>query len=393
MTGEGHVVVAPDKFKGSLTAGQVARHVAAGLRRALPGIDVREAPVADGGDGTVEAVVARGYELVSAVVSGPTGLPVAAAFGRHGRRAVIELSEASGLRRLPDARLDAVNASSRGTGELVRAALDAGCDEIVIGVGGSACTDGGAGMLQALGVRVLDGQGRELGPGGAALEGVVRVDPAGLDPRIRQARVVLASDVDNPLLGTAGAAAVYGPQKGAAVEQVAVLDANLHRWADAVAKATGSDASGQPGAGAAGGVGFAALAVLGAEMRPGIEVVLGLIGFEELLPGARLAITGEGSLDLQSLHGKAPVGVASAARKHGLQTIAVAGRCVLSAAELRSGGLSAAYALTGLEPDPRICMREAGRLLEELAAAVIAPRWLSGRVNRPPFPHRRSRSS
>jgi glycerate kinase len=233
-------------------------------------------------------------------------------------------------------------------------------------------------MLQALGTRLLDAQGHELGPGGAALEALESVDLGPLDPRIGGTRIVLASDVDNPLLGPTGAAAVYGPQKGATVEEVARLDAALRRWAQAVAAVAGVDASGWPGAGAAGGVGFAALAVLGADMRSGIELVLELIGFEELLPGARLVITGEGALDRQSLHGKAPVGVAGAASRHRVPTIAVAGRCSLSAEELETGGIRAAYPLTDLEPDPAVCMREAAHLLEELTARVVAPQWLRG---------------
>lgn len=378
MRSTGHIVVAPDKFKGSLTAHEVATHVAAGLRRARPAIDVRLAPVADGGDGTLEAVAAHGYELVPAVVAGPTGVPVQACYARRGTAAVVELAEASGLRRLRSGRLDPLHATSRGTGELVHAALDAGCTEIVVGLGGSACTDGGAGMLQALGVRLLDDDGRELGCGGAALAALDRVDLDGLDPRVRAVRIVLASDVDNPLLGPKGAAAVYGPQKGATGEQVVMLDGALGRLARAVAAATGADLAQSPGAGAAGGVGFAALAVLGATMRPGIELILELIEFDAVLPGARLVVTGEGSLDRQSLHGKAPVGVATAAARHGLDTIAVAGRCALPVDELRSGGLRAAYPLTSLEPDPSVCMRDAGRLLEELAATVVAPGWLGG---------------
>jgi glycerate 2-kinase len=378
----GHVVVAPDKFKGSLTAPQVAAHVAAGLQRFMPTADVRLAPVADGGDGTLEAVAACGYSLVPVVVSGPTGQPVDAAFARRGGTAVVELAEASGLRRLSYGRLDAMHASSRGTGELMRAALDADCDQIIVGLGGSACTDGGAGMLQALGLRLLDRQGRELGPGGAALQALHAVDLEGLDPRLIGARIVLASDVDNPLLGPKGAAAVYSPQKGATVAEVALLDNALRRWAEVLAEATREDMSRRPGAGAAGGVGFAALAVLDAELQPGIELILDLIEFDELLPGARLVITGEGSLDQQSLHGKAPVGVAAAAARHGSPTIAVAGRCSLSAEEVQAGGMRAAYALTSLEPDSSVCIREAGRLLEELAASVVAPEWLGGRTGK-----------
>lgn len=377
MGGNGHIVVAPDKFKGSLTAPRVAAHLASGLRRFAPGVDLRLAPVADGGDGTLDAVAARGYSLETVVVTGPTGEPVPAMFARRGNTAVVELAEASGLRRLPSGRLDPMAATSRGTGELLRAALDAGCDHIVVGIGGSACTDGGAGMLQALGVRLLDRAGHDLGPGGAALRELNAVDLEPLDPRLGDVRIVLASDVDNPLLGPTGAAAVYGPQKGATTAQVGELDTALRRWAEILAQVTGEDLSASPSGGAAGGVGFAALAVLHAELRPGIELIMDLIEFDALLPGARLVITGEGSLDRQSLHGKAPVGVAAAAAPHGVPTIAVAGICSLSAKDLQSGGLRAAYALTDIEPDPAVCIRDADRLLEQLAATVVGPEWIT----------------
>jgi glycerate kinase len=326
----------------------------------------------------LEAVAVRGFSLELVVVSGPTGQPVEAAFARRGRTAVVELAEASGLRRLPDGRLDPLRASSRGTGELLRAALDAGCDQLVLGLGGSASTDGGAGMLQALGARLIDKQGRELGPGGAVLWDLHAVDLEGLDPRLAGVDVVLAGDVDNPLLGPKGAAAVYGPQKGATAAEVAQLEAGLQRWARVLAEATGGDVSETPSAGAAGGVGFAALAVLDATPQPGIELILDLIEFDSLVRGAQLVITGEGSLDEQSLHGKAPVGVASAAARHGVATIAIAGRCSLSSQQAQAGGLRAAYALTSLQADSAVCIRDAGRLLEELVATVVAPEWLGG---------------
>lgn len=372
----GHVVVAPDKFKGSLTAVEVAEHVVAGLQRFRLDLEVRIAPIADGGDGTLEAVTARGYVPVSVNVSGPNGTQIEADFVLRDRIAVVELAEASGLRRLQGGRLNPMNASSRGTGDLIRAALDIGCDEVIIGLGGSACTDGGAGMLQALGVRLLDRQGAELGPGGAALRSLHTVDLTGLDPRLAQTRVVLARDVDNPLLGPAGAAAVYAPQKGASPTQVDELELALQHWARMLAGASGNQMSTAPGAGAAGGVGFAALSVLQAQLRPGIELILELIDFDTLLPGAALVITGEGSLDRQSLHGKAPIGVATAAARQGVPTIAVAGRSSLSKQELQTGGLAAAYPLTSIEPDPAISIANAGRLLEELVATAVAPDWL-----------------
>jgi glycerate 2-kinase len=376
VPGTRHVVIAPDKFKGSLTATQVCSHLVAGLHRYRADVPIRCVPVADGGDGTLDAVTAAGFTLVPATATGPTGQCLSAAFARREGTAVVELAAVSGLRQLPGGRPEPMTSSSRGTGELMRSALRTGCDVLILGLGGSACTDGGAGMVQALGARLLDSNGEELRPGGAGLAGLDTVDLTGLDPALRTTRIVLASDVDNPLTGPAGAAAVYGPQKGADPEQVGRLDAALRHWARVLATATGQDLSGAPGAGAAGGVGFAAMAVLGAQARPGIELVLELGRFDDIVPGAALVITGEGSLDTQSLRGKAPVGVAAAAARHGVPTVAVAGRCTLSARQLRDGGLLAGYALTTLEPDPALCMAEAGALLEELAATVVGPAWL-----------------
>lgn len=366
----GHVLVAPDKFKGTLSAAAVADHVAAGLTAARPATTVVCAPVADGGDGTLDAALVAGYRRVPVTVSGPTGQPVEAAVAVHEGVAVIELAAASGLVLLPDGVPEPMGASSRGTGELMRAALDAGCRELVLGAGGSACTDGGAGMLQALGASLRDAHGEEIGPGGAALARLAVVDLRGLHPRLAGVRVVLASDVDNPLLGPRGAAAVYGPQKGAGPAQVAELEAALARWAELV------DAAGatRSGAGAAGGVGYAAMSVLAATRRPGIEVVLDLVGFAAKLERATLVITGEGSMDEQTLHGKAPAGVAAAARAAGVPVVAVCGRCELAEPALRGAGIDAVYALTDIEPDLARCLSEPGPLLERLAGRLAEQR-------------------
>lgn len=371
------VVVAPDKFKGSLTAAQVAARVAAGLARAAPGVEVAQVPVADGGDGTLDAALSAGHRRVPVRAEGPTGEPVDTAYGERDGVAVVELADVSGLDRLPGGRPAPLTASSYGTGQVMGAALDAGCRRIVLGIGGSASTDGGAGMVQALGGRLLDARGGEVGRGGAALAAVRSLDTAGLHPALPQTEVLVASDVDNPLLGPRGAAAVYGPQKGASPADVAELDAALARWAEAVHRATGVDAARTPGAGAAGGVGFAALSVLGATLQPGIDLILDLVGFPAALPGARLVITGEGSLDAQTLHGKAPAGVAAAARSAGIPVVAVAGRSLLSPAELEPAGIMSAYALTDIEPDPDRCMTEAGPLLEQLAMKVAID-WVTG---------------
>jgi glycerate kinase len=364
------VVVAPDKFKGSLTAAQVAARVAAGLARAAPGVEVAQVPVADGGDGTLDAALSAGYRRVPVRAEGPTGEPVDTAYAERDGVAVVELADVSGLGRLPGGRPAPLTASSYGTGQVLRAALDAGCRRIVLGIGGSASTDGGAGMVEALGGRLLDARGGEVGRGGAALAAVRSLDLSGRHPALPRTEVVIASDVDNPLLGPRGAAPVYGPQKGASPTDVAELDAALAGWAEAVHRATRVDAAGTPGAGAAGGVGFAALAVLGARLQPGIDLVLDLVGFGSALPGTGLVITGEGSLDAQTLHGKAPAGVAAAARAAGVPVVAVAGRSSLSPADLEPAGILAAYALTDLEPDLQRCMTEAGPLLERLAVKV-----------------------
>jgi glycerate 2-kinase len=377
------VLVAPDKFKGSLTATAVAASVAAGLRRAAPDLEVVQNPVADGGDGTLEAALDAGYERVPVRVSGPLGDPVDTAYAVRDGTAVVEMADACGLVRMPPGQLAPLKASSAGLGEVVRAALDAGCARVVVGIGGSASTDGGAGMLGALGARFLDADGVDLPLGGGALTRLDRVDLSRLHSGLDRAEVVLATDVDNPLLGPRGAPSVYGPQKGASPADIKVLDAALARLSQVLGTATGAGSRGHPaatlpGAGAAGGVGFAALAVLGASARPGIELLLELTGFHDKLPDTALVITGEGSLDLQTLAGKAPAGVAAAARAHRIPVVAVAGRCLLDGAELADAGISAAYALTDLEPDPARCMTEARPLLQRLSER-IAEEWLLNR--------------
>ncbi|GAU67228.1 putative glycerate kinase [Streptomyces sp. NBRC 110611] len=365
------MLIAADKFKGSLTAVEVAEHVTAGLRRAVPGLDVAAVPVADGGDGTVAAALAAGFARREARVTGPTGEPVTAAFALRGDgTAVVEMAEASGLQHLPAGGFAPLTATTYGTGELLRAALDAGATSIVFGVGGSATTDGGAGMLTALGARFLDADGAPVGPGGGPLRDLVTADLSGLDPRLARTAVVLASDVDNPLTGPKGAAAVYGPQKGAGPDDVAALDAALVRYTEVLERALGPRAAEYalaPGAGAAGGIGYGALVGLEATFRPGIDVMLDVLGFGPALARATFVITGEGSLDEQTLHGKAPAGVAAAARAAGLDVVAVCGRLRLSEEALRRAGIRRAYALTDLEPDPARCIAGAGPLLERAA--------------------------
>ncbi|MFJ7983598.1 glycerate kinase [Streptomyces sp. NPDC096351] len=367
-----HVLVAADKFKGSLTAVQVAERVTAGLRRVVPELTVETLPVADGGDGTVAAAVAAGFERREVRVTGPLGEPVTAAFALRDTTAVVEMAEASGLQLLPDGVFAPLTATTYGSGELLRAALDAGATTLVFGVGGSATTDGGAGMLAALGARFLDASGAPVGPGGAALADLATADLTGLDPRFASVDLILASDVDNPLTGPKGAPAVYGPQKGASPEDVRTLDAALAHFATVLEKAVGpkaAEAAVAPGAGGAGGIGYGAL-ILGASFRPGIELMLEVLGFAPALERATLVITGEGSLDEQTLHGKAPAGVAAAARAAGKEVVAVCGRLALSGEALGKAGIRRAYPLTALEPDPAKSMANAGPLLEEASANI-----------------------
>ncbi|MFC8988800.1 glycerate kinase [Streptomyces sp. NPDC057115] len=366
------MLVAADKFKGSLSAVEVADRVTAGLRGIVPGLEVEALPVADGGDGTVAAAVAAGFDRREVRVQGPLGDPVTAAFALRGDTAVVEMAEASGLQRLPQDTFAPLTASTYGSGELLRAALDAGARSIVLGVGGSATTDGGAGMLAALGARFLKADGEPVAPGGGGLAELASADLSGLDPRLGEAELVLASDVDNPLTGPKGAPAVYGPQKGASAEDVERLDVALAHFAKIVEEAVGPRAAAyaaSPGAGAAGGIGYGAL-LLGARFRPGIEVMLDVLGFAPALERADLVITGEGSLDPQTLHGKAPAGVAAAARAAGKEVVAVCGRLALPPEELGRAGIRRAYALTDLEPDVTRCIAEAGPILERTAARI-----------------------
>jgi glycerate 2-kinase len=364
------VVVAPDKFKGSATAAQVAAALAVGLRQSRPDLEVVELPVADGGDGTVAAVLAAGFAPVVTIAEGPTGHPVETTFALKDAVAVIELADVAGLRRLPGGEPAPLTASTYGVGQVIGAALDGGATTIVLGIGGSATTDGGAGMVQALGARLTDEDGADLARGGAALAALAAIDPGGLDGRIGAVRFLVASDVDNPLLGPPGAAAVFGPQKGASPADVIVLDRALARWA-ALTK-SGPELARAPGAGAAGGTGFAALAYLGARLVAGADLVLDLIGFEAALAGTGLVITGEGSLDAQSLGGKAPLGVARAASRCGVPVAVVAGQILLSAGELAAAGFAAAYALADLEPDLAASMAGAGELLTAIGRQIAA---------------------
>ncbi|MDO5866212.1 MULTISPECIES: glycerate kinase [Paenarthrobacter] len=371
------VVIAPDKFKGSLSAPDVAEHLATGLLAGYGhnGFEATRIPVADGGEGTIDAAIGSGFTRRTTTVTGPLGEPVKADFAVRDQEAVIEMAAASGLALLPDGPTSetAKTATSIGTGELIRAALDLGCRKIILGVGGSANTDAGAGVLQGLGAVFLDENGNELPGGGAALAQLNSIDFSNFDVRVEATEFVLASDVDNPLLGASGAPAIFGPQKGATPDDVTSLDAALSHFVDVLAATTGQHAkyaAKAEGAGAAGGVGYIAIAALKAERRPGIDVVLEFTELENKLKGADLVITGEGSLDEQSLLGKTPMGVSRAAAKAGIPVIAVCGRTTLSAEQLTNAGFHTVHALTHMENNVQKCIAEAGPLLEQLGKHI-----------------------
>jgi glycerate kinase len=356
-------VCAPNAFKGTLTARVAAAAMARGVRDS--GVEATEIPVADGGDGTLEVLLAArpaAARITHHRVTGPYGTPLTARLGWIGPAdAVVELAEASGLRRVAGRPLDGMHATSRGTGELIAAALAAGARSIIVGVGGSACTDAGAGLLQALGARLTDGRGEDIGPGGAGLRDIARIDLSRATNSLQGCRVEVACDIRSPLLGTEGAALMFSPQKGATPNEVHVLDATLAHFAAMVTDAIGRDLSAFPGAGAAGGCGFG-LALIGASLLPGAALVCDLVGLDQALARASVVITGEGRLDRQTSTGKAPAEVARRARAHDLRCVAIAGTVV----DQLTDTFDLAIALDGLEPglDPR---RHARRLLRRAA--------------------------
>ena len=342
------IVIAPDSFKDSLSAEKVADAIAAGLADVMPHAQLVKCPMADGGEGTVEAIVAAGNgQLRRNHVQGPLGAPVEAHWGwlPDSRTAIIEMAEASGLQLLKPEQRNACITSTFGTGELIKAALDAGARRVILAIGGSATNDAGAGALQALGLGLFDAQGNSLPRGGLALAHVARIELSGLDPRLAEVRFEIAADVNNPLCGEHGASAIFGPQKGASAEQVQLLDQALGHFADHCANVLPKDVRHEPGSGAAGGLGFAAKAFLGAQFRAGVEVVAELVGLAEAVKGADLVITGEGRFDAQTLRGKTPFGVASIARAEGVPVVVLAGTLGEGYQALYEHGINAAFAI------------------------------------------------
>lgn len=322
------IIIAPDSFKESVSASRCAQAIKAGFVSIFPQAECVCLPIADGGEGTVEAMAeATDGKMVMLPVMGPMGDFVGAFYGLSGdgQTAFIEMAAASGLMLVPAGERNPLRATSYGTGELIRHALDAGVRHIILGIGGSATVDGGMGMAQALGARFLDERGESVGLGGGALQRLVKIDLSDLDPRLHDCRIEVACDVDNPLLGERGAAAVFGPQKGACIEMVAVLERGLQNYARVMLAATGQDVAAMVGGGAAGGMGAAARVFLNATLKSGIDIVLEAVHLEEALRDADLVITGEGRMDSQTVGGKAPIGVARIAKKYGIPVIGIAG--------------------------------------------------------------------
>jgi glycerate kinase len=366
------VVVAPNAFKGSLSAVEAAAAMSAAVSIVMPSATITPRPIADGGDGSVDALIAAGFTPLPVAVRGPTGQPVTATIAMRDGAAVVELANTCGLLLLPDHHPAPMTSSTHGLGDAVLAALDAGARSIVLCLGGSASTDGGVGLLCALGARVLDESGLDVEPGGRWLQGIVSVDLSTLDPRLPGTHVTVATDVTSPLFGSEGAAVVFAPQKGASPGEVAALDAGLRSWARALAGSTGRDESGTPGSGAAGGTGIAAMAALNADVVSGAGYIARAIGLESALSGADLVLTGEGSLDEQSLLGKGAVEVARAARSAGVATVLVCGTIGLTADQLRDLGVLAWGSLTDIAADHDEAVARAAELLARRTVEVLA---------------------
>ncbi len=367
------IVVAPDSYKGSVSASAVASAMERGIHQVFAGAEVRKIPIADGGEGTVEALVtATGGQLKTSIVTAPLGERIAAQWGvlGDGRTAVIEMAAASGLTLLAAERRDPLRATTLGTGELVRAVLDAGLRRIIIGIGGSATNDGGAGMARALGARFFAADGSELGEGGAALAKLDRIDLAGLDARLAETELIVACDVDNPLCGPRGASAVFGPQKGASPEMVQTLDAALAHFAECARRATGRDVAQRPGAGAAGGLGAGLMFFTPATLRPGVEIVLEAVGFSEVVKDADFVITGEGRTDFQTAFGKAPVGVAKVAKLHSVPVFCLSGGLGEGADDVLAQGIDALMSICDKPMALTDCMQQGSALIEAAAARL-----------------------
>jgi len=368
------IVIAPDSFKECLSAQEVAHHIGVGIDRVIPEAQVLEIPMADGGEGTVHAMVAAsGGTLVQVEAKDPLLRSIFAEYGimGDGKTAVLEMASASGLDLLKDDEKNPMITSSWGTGELILNASQRGCKTIIIGIGGSATNDGGAGMVQALGVRLLNENGDSIGNGGGALADLVNVDVSGLDPHVQKTIIRVACDVNNPLTGEQGASVVYGPQKGGNPQMIETLDTNLKHYAQIIQQQLGVSVDSVPGAGAAGGLGAGLMAFLGASLEPGIEIITQMVGLENKLKDADLVITAEGKIDVQTQFGKTPYGVAQVAKKHHKPVIAIAGSIGDGAEVLYTLGIDAIFSIVDKPMDLQKAMENAPQLLENTAERII----------------------
>jgi glycerate kinase len=371
------IVIAPDSFKESLSALGVAQAIAQGVRDVLPDAQTLCVPMADGGEGTLDAVLAAtGGERRTALVKDALGRPRQADWGwLPDQTALVEMASAAGLEHIAVQDRDVLRADTWGVGQLILAALDAGAKTVVLTAGGSATNDGGTGMLRALGLVLMDAQGQPLAPGGLALQHLHRIDATQLDVRLKSLRMIIATDVNNPLCGAQGASAIFGPQKGATPEMVQQLDIALSHWANQTAHQLGRDEQHTPGAGAAGGLGFAAMAWLGAQMRPGASMVAALVKLDQALEGADLVFTGEGRMDAQTLQGKTPMAVIEAACQQGTPVIALVGGLGAGYQQLYQHGLTAAFSLVDAPMSLQEACRQASDLLRTRSADIMRT-WL-----------------
>ncbi len=368
------ILIAPDSFKESLKASDVAHYIEKGIRRAMPDAECLLSPLADGGEGTVDALVnATGGNILKVPVKDPLMRNINSFFGilGDGRTAVIEMAAASGLELLNEEERDPWITSTYGTGQLIRAALDAGVHRIIIGIGGSATNDGGAGMARALGVKLLDMEGNETGPGGGQAGAIETIDCSGLDKRLPEVAFMVASDVQNPLCGENGASYIYGPQKGASGEMVKKLDSNLRHFGEKMEAVFEKELLEMPGAGAAGGLGAGLVAFLDARIQPGFEIIRELTGLEDKVREADLVITGEGKLDEQTKFGKTPHGVALLSKKYEKPVIAIAGTLGKHYEELYDHGFDALFSITDSPMTLKMAMNDAGRLVENTCYAIF----------------------
>ena len=368
------VVIAPDSFKGSLSASAVSDNIAKGVRKVFEHAEILSIPMADGGEGTVQSLVdCTGGVIIGTKVSGPLMEEVDAFYGilGDGITAVIEMAAASGLPLLREEERNPMKTTTYGTGELIKHALDKGCRRIIIGIGGSATNDGGAGMIKALGARLLDRDGNDVGYGGGSLDKIHAIDLSNMDERVGSSSIVVACDVDNPMIGIRGASHVFGPQKGADKEMVKILDKNLEHYSEVVERTTGVSIKDFPGAGAAGGLGGGLMAFLGAELKRGIDIVIEATGLVEKIKGADIVITGEGMMDYQTQYGKTPYGVAQAARKYNIPVIAIVGSIGHNAEALYDLGFSGIFSIISRPMNLAEAISECAELLEKTSENVM----------------------